>query len=105
MLACSSQMPHYYFDVTDDEGSFVDETGIDFATLEAAKAEASCALAEMARDRLPGPDRLLFIVAVRDEGKEPLFEVRLTIEVLWPSGATVNEDTPVSQAGSPLTSR
>ena len=105
MLACSSQMPHYYFDVTDDEGSFVDETGIDFATLEAAKAEASCALAEMARDRLPGPDRLLFIVAVRDEGKEPLFEVRLTIEVLLPSGATVNEDTPVSQPGSPLTSR
>jgi len=83
-------MAHFYFDVTDDEGSFPDETGIDYATLEGAKREASRALAEIARDRVPGPDRLVFIVAVRDERKDPLFEVRLTVEVLRPAGATVN---------------
>ena len=83
-------MPHFYFDVTDRAGSFIDETGIDYASLQDAKVEASRALAEIARDGLPGPDRLLFIVAVRDERKEPLFEVRLTIKVLRPSGATVN---------------
>jgi len=76
-----SGVARYYFDVTDDAGSFSDETGIDYATLEGAKAEASRALAEIARDRVPGPDRLLFVVSVRDERKQPLFEVRLTIEV------------------------
>jgi hypothetical protein len=83
-------MARYYFDVTDDEGSVVDTEGLEFATLERAKAEAARALTEIARDRVPGPRRLLFIVAVRDERKEPLFEVRLTIEVLLPAMATIN---------------
>jgi hypothetical protein len=83
-------MARYYFDVFDDRGSVTDIEGIPFATIEGAKAEASGALAEIARDRLPGPDRLVFLVAVRDERKDPLFEVRLTIEVLRPADATVN---------------
>jgi hypothetical protein len=83
-------MGRYYFDVTDDRGSVTDVEGIQFATIEEAKAEASRALAEIARDRVPGPDRLIFLVAVRDERKHPLFEVRLTLEVLRPAGATVN---------------
>ena len=90
VLRCSCRMAHYYFDVTDDEGSFPDDIGIDYATLEGAKAEAARALAEIARDRVPGPDRLVFIVEVSDERKHPLFEVRLTLEVLRPAGATVN---------------
>ena len=83
-------MARYYFDVTDDKGSYPDAIGIRFATIEGAKAEATRALAEIARDRVPGPDRLVFIVAVRDERKDPLFEVRLTIEVVRTSGARVN---------------
>ena len=83
-------MAHYYFDVTDDEGSFRDTQGISFATIEGAKAEASRALAEIARDRVPGPDRLVFVIEVRDERKEPLFEVRLTIEVLRPTSVPLN---------------
>jgi len=83
-------MAHYYFDVTDDEGSFPDDIGIDYSSLEGAKAEAARALAEIARYRAPGPDRLMFMIAVRDERKHPLFEVRLTLEVLRPVGATVN---------------
>jgi hypothetical protein len=75
-------MVRYYFDVTDDEGVFPDDTGIEYGTLEQAKVEAARALAEMARDRVPGPERLIFIIAVRDERKNLLFEVRLTIEVL-----------------------
>ena len=57
-------MPHYYFDVTDDKGSYTDDTGIEYATLERAKVEAARALAEIARDRVPGPDRLVFFVCV-----------------------------------------
>src|SRR5215213_10056434 len=47
VLRCSCRMAHYYFNVTDDEGSFPDDIGIDYATLEGAKAEAARALAEM----------------------------------------------------------
>jgi hypothetical protein len=83
-------MARYYFDIRDDEGWCFDETGSDYPTIEAAKTEASRALAEIARDSLPGPDRLLFIISVRDEHKQPLFEVRLTIEVLRPAGVKVN---------------
>ena len=83
-------MARYYFDVTDDEGSFPDEIGIDYASLDAAKGEASRALAEIARDRVAGQDRLVFIVAVRDQRKHPLFEVRLTIEVLRPPSVSLN---------------
>jgi len=36
------------------------------------------------------PDRIVFTVAVRDERKDPLFEVRLTIEVHKPAGVLVN---------------
>jgi hypothetical protein len=83
-------MARYYFDVTDDKGSFRDADGIQFPTIERAKQEAARALAEIARDRVPGPDRLVFIVLVRDERKEPLFGVRLTIEVLRLAGAPLN---------------
>jgi hypothetical protein len=37
-------MARYYLDMRDDEGWFFDETGIDFATIEAAKTEAARAL-------------------------------------------------------------
>jgi hypothetical protein len=50
-------MPLYYFDTRDDRGFVRDDTGLEFDTLEQAKAEAARALVDMARDRVPGPDR------------------------------------------------
>ena len=38
-------------------------------------------MVDIARDRVPGPDRLVFVVEVRDENKHLLLEARLTIEI------------------------
>jgi hypothetical protein len=78
-------MPLYYFDTRDDRGFVRDDTGLEFDTLEQAKAkaEAARALVDMARDRVPGPDRLVFVVEVRDENK------RLVVE-----GAAHNRNCP-----------
>jgi hypothetical protein len=82
-------MPLYYFDVRDDQGFVPDDTGLEFESLEKAKAEASRALVDIARDRVPGPDRLVFVVEVRDENKHLLLEARLTIEIAH-KAVTVN---------------
>ena len=47
-------MPLYYFDTRDDRGFVRDDTGLEFDTLEQAKAEAARALVDMARDPSPG---------------------------------------------------
>jgi hypothetical protein len=70
-------MPLYYFDVRDDQSFVPDDTGLEFGTLDEAKAEAARALVDIARDRVPGPDRLVFVVEVRDEKKHLLLEARL----------------------------
>jgi hypothetical protein len=82
-------MPLYYFDTRDDTGVVPDETGLEFDTLEQAKAEAARGLVDIARDRVPGPDRLVFVVEVLDENKHPLIEARLIIEIAHKAG-TVN---------------
>ena len=64
-------MPLYYFDTHDDKGVVRDDIGLEFDTLEQAKAEATRALVDIARDRVPGPDRLVFVVEVSDENKQP----------------------------------
>ncbi len=74
-------MPLYYFDTHDDKGVVRDDIGLEFDTLEQAKAEAARALVDIARDRVPGPDRLVFVVEVSDENKQPLLEARLMIEI------------------------
>ena len=81
-----SFVPLYYFDTCDDKGFVPDDTGLEFGTLEKAKAEAARALVDIARDRVPGPDRLVFVVEVRDENKQPLVEARLTIEIAHKAG-------------------
>jgi hypothetical protein len=77
-------MARYYFDTQDDEGFVADDIGLEFDILEEAKTEAARALTEMARDRVGGPDRLVFVVNVRDEYKRPVLEVRLILEVVHP---------------------
>jgi hypothetical protein len=64
-----------------------DDTGLEFDTLEQAKAETARALVDMARDRVPGPERLVFVVDVRDENKRLLVEARLIIEIAHKAGA------------------
>ena len=79
--ACSRQVARYFFDTRDD-GSFVqDENGLDLADLEAVKAQAALALAEMARDVLPGSTKRELSVEVRDE-RQPILRAVMTFEVV-----------------------
>lgn len=60
-------MPLYFFDTRDNDDLVQDDIGIDFFGLEAVKIEAARALAELARDVLPGSLERKLGVEVRDE--------------------------------------
>ncbi len=49
-------MPRYYFDAWEDENLTEDEEGVEFASLEAAKAEARCTLPAIAQECLARGD-------------------------------------------------
>jgi hypothetical protein len=74
-------MARFYFDVRDDEKVIFDEEGLELDSLEAVKREASIALAEIARDVLPGMVRRVLAIEVRDAAKRPLLEARLAFEI------------------------
>ena len=71
----------YFFD-TRDNGTFIeDDVGIDFADLDAVKAQAAVALAELARDVLPGSIKRVLSVEVRD-ALRPILRDVLTFEAI-----------------------
>jgi hypothetical protein len=73
-------MPFYYFDFRDNDEFVLDDIGAGFSSLEEVRIEASRALAEMAKDVLPGSIVRILSVEVRtDIG--PLLRVSLRFEV------------------------
>jgi hypothetical protein len=75
-------MARYYFDVRDDDKVTPDEDGLVFHSLEAVKEEAARALADIARDVIPGTVRRVLAIEVRDDRKRPLLEARLVFEIV-----------------------
>jgi hypothetical protein len=80
-LADGMAMPRFYFDLRDGEEFTPDEEGVELDDLEAAKTEATEALAQLAKDVLPGAERREIAVEVRDEAKLPLLRAALRFEV------------------------
>ena len=71
-------MPRFYFDF-DNGGTFIDEHGAEFPSIEAGRKEALKALCDAARDYTR--DGLEGRLAVRiREGDRPLLEVSATFE-------------------------
>jgi hypothetical protein len=72
-------MPHYSFDLQDDEFVSPDTEGLDYPDDEVAKREALRGLAELARDHLPshGPPQTL-VMTVRS-GARIVLELVLTL--------------------------
>jgi hypothetical protein len=75
----------YFFD-SRDNGTFIpDEVGLMFADFEDVRYEAARALAEIAKDELPGSERRRLAIEVRDEMDHRvlvttiIFEVRVLI--------------------------
>ena len=77
----SEPMPRYFFDTRDNEQFIPDEDGLELSGDEAARGEASSALATMARDVLPAAGRRSLSVVVRDEAKRPVLVAKLIFDV------------------------
>ena len=74
-------MPRFFFDTRDNDLVLEDEVGLDYPDLEAVKVEAARALAELARDVIPGSLKRELAIEVRDE-LGPVLKARLTFEAL-----------------------
>jgi hypothetical protein len=73
-------MPRYYFDSRDGESFICDEEGFEYPNLEAARDVATAALADLAKEVLPGSVRRELAIEVRDEHKEPVLRTCLVFE-------------------------
>ena len=81
MQTGESLVATYFFDTRDNAEFVEDDFGIEFDNLEAVKVEAARALAELARDVIPGLKRIL-AVEVRDEQGPVLKAVMTFVAVL-----------------------
>jgi hypothetical protein len=75
-------VPLYYFDSRDGESFIEDEDGLQFPDLETARDQATAALADLAKDVLPGSIRRELAIEVQDEYKEPLLRTSLMFEAV-----------------------
>jgi hypothetical protein len=73
--------PLYFFDTRDDDIFIEDDVGLEYPDLEAVKVEAGRALAELARDVIPGSLKRELAVEVRDESG-PVLEATMTFEAV-----------------------
>ncbi|MCE7029658.1 DUF6894 family protein [Jiella avicenniae] len=72
-------MPHHYFDVTDEDRFFRDETGLPCPDEAAVRDAAIRALPTMARDVMPDGDAHQIAVRVRDGDGRYVSEASLTL--------------------------
>ncbi len=72
-------MPRFYFDVREGEKFIPDEEGLEFDTLDAAEREAATAAAEIGRDRLPKGDARQVTVEIRNEHRQRVLTVTVSM--------------------------
>jgi hypothetical protein len=72
-------MQLYFFDTRDNDQFVKDDVGLEYPDLEAVKVEAARALAELARDVIPGSLKRELAVEVRD-AQGPVLIARMTFE-------------------------
>lgn len=73
-------MPRYFFDTRDNETFIADVIGVEISSLDRVKATASSAMADFAKDVLPGSVVRTLAIEVRDDFG-PVLRVLLTFEV------------------------
>jgi hypothetical protein len=74
-------MPLFFFDHRDGDELLRDEEGMEFASIEEAREEATRGLGGIARDALPGSVRRELAIEVSDASRKPLFRTALWFEV------------------------
>lgn len=73
-------MARYYFDSRDNEKFIADELGVEIASFEEVKRTASAAMADFAKDVLPGSVVRILAIEVRDD-LGPVLRVLLRFEI------------------------
>jgi hypothetical protein len=74
-------MPRFYFDVREGTRFVSDEGGIEFDSLDAAEHHAAQIAAEIGRDKLPSSDPREIIVELRNEHKQQVLTIKVSLEV------------------------
>jgi len=74
-------MPRYYFDVREGARFTLDDVGLELDGLDAAEHEAVCAAAEIGRDRLPKGDARKVTVKVKNEHRQRMLTVTVSLAV------------------------
>ncbi|MCK1683838.1 hypothetical protein IVA87_31760 [Bradyrhizobium sp. 147] len=77
-------MPRYYFDLRDENGTALDEEGLELSSPRAVQAEAAKSLGDMARDAILSASlsgsRQTMAVEVRD-GNGPVMQVTFSFAI------------------------
>ena len=74
-------MPRFYFDSREGAIFTPDEEGVTFDSLDAAEREAAIAAAEIGRDRLPKGDSREITVEVRNEHRQRVLTVKVSMDI------------------------
>jgi hypothetical protein len=74
-------VPRFYFDIREGTRFIPDENGLEFDSLDAAEQEAASAAAEIGRDQLPKGDAPAITVELRNEHRQRVLTVTVSIEV------------------------
>jgi hypothetical protein len=74
-------MPRFYFDVREGTSFTPDDEGLEFESLDAAERMAAEAAAEIGRDRLPKGDARDVTVELKNEHRQRVLTVTVTMEI------------------------
>jgi hypothetical protein len=76
-------VPRIYFDVREGAGFTPDNEGLEFASLDGAVRAAAELAAEIGRDRPPKGEARAVTVELRDEQRQRMLTVRVSMETHW----------------------
>ncbi len=74
-------MPRFYFDVREGASFIPDDEGLEFASLDEAEREAATTAAEIGRDRLPKGDARDVTEELRNEHRQRVLTVMVTMDI------------------------
>jgi hypothetical protein len=74
-------VPRFFFDVREGTSFFPDDEGLELANLDRAEREAAHAAAEIGRDRLPSGDAREVTIEVRNEHRQRVLTVTVSMNV------------------------
>ena len=74
-------LPRFYFDVREGSKFVPDDDGLEFDSLDAAEHEAAVAAAQIGRDHLPKSDPREITIEVRNEHRQLVLTVTVSMHV------------------------